>query len=149
MCSWIAAHRANIDVDAVHQLGNSDIPSIEEIQQTLVNINDKPPEFLNSTDWLGALEVRSSIRYGFFFWPGKLKIKMWLMNLLCSWFADLLCDWHAVWYIMSHSAYPQLPWHPQIFQYHKILFWKFRRPNHDGWRFGCIIKMYCGHSHSR
>lgn len=40
-----------------NQIGANDIPSIEEIQQTLVNINDKPAEFLNSTDWLGALEV--------------------------------------------------------------------------------------------
>lgn len=51
MCSWIAKFREN-------QLGiGENIPSIEEIQQTLVNINDKPPEFVNSTDWLGALEV--------------------------------------------------------------------------------------------
>lgn len=55
MCSWIAENRKKA-IDFV-QIGASDIPSIEEIQQTLVNINDKPPEFLNSTDWLGALEV--------------------------------------------------------------------------------------------
>lgn len=54
MCSWIAKYR---NADTVHQIGTNDIPSIDEIQQTLVNINDKPPEFLNSTDWLGALEV--------------------------------------------------------------------------------------------
>lgn len=47
-----------MDVDTDHHIGTDDIPSIEDIQQTLVNINDKPPEFLNSTDWLGALEVK-------------------------------------------------------------------------------------------
>lgn len=57
MCSWIAKNRNAMDVNADHHIGVNDIPSIEEIQQTLVNINDKPPEFLNSTDWLGALEV--------------------------------------------------------------------------------------------
>ncbi|XP_055316574.1 probable Ufm1-specific protease 1 isoform X1 [Sitodiplosis mosellana] len=57
MCSWIAKNRNAMDVDANHHIGTNDIPSIEEIQQTLVNINDKPPEFLNSTDWLGALEI--------------------------------------------------------------------------------------------
>lgn len=46
--------------DHHHLISANDIPSIEEIQQTLVNINDKPPEFLNSTDWLGALEVTTS-----------------------------------------------------------------------------------------
>lgn len=46
-----------MDVDVGNQLTMHDIPSIEDIQQTLVNINDKPAEFLNSTDWLGALEV--------------------------------------------------------------------------------------------
>lgn len=58
MCSWIANNRDAMTIDGDNQLIAADIPSIEEIQQTLVNINDKPPEFLNSTDWLGALEVR-------------------------------------------------------------------------------------------
>lgn len=53
MCSWIAKYRMN-NTNGVNEI---DIPSIEDIQQTLVNINDKPPEFLHSTDWLGALEV--------------------------------------------------------------------------------------------
>lgn len=146
MCSWIEKNRTTMDVDA-NQLGPNDIPSIEEIQQTLVNINDKPPAFLNSTDWLGALEVcifewdrfndhqNRQLLTNFFFFILSISL-------------DFLCDWHVVWYIMSHSAYPKLPWHPKVFQYHKILFWKFWRPNHDGWRFGCIIEMHCGHSHS-
>lgn len=45
-----------MDVDD-DTLAGGDVPSIEGIQQTLVNINDKPSEFLHSTDWLGALEV--------------------------------------------------------------------------------------------
>lgn len=35
----------------------TEVPSIRGIQQTLVDINDKPAEFLNSTEWIGALEV--------------------------------------------------------------------------------------------
>uniref|UniRef100_A0A1I8PTS7 UFSP1/2/DUB catalytic domain-containing protein n=1 Tax=Stomoxys calcitrans TaxID=35570 RepID=A0A1I8PTS7_STOCA len=33
------------------------IPSLLEIQQTLVRIEDKPPRFVGSRDWIGALEV--------------------------------------------------------------------------------------------
>lgn len=44
----------DMDIDA---LMGADVPSIEGIQQTLVSINDKPAEFLHSTEWLGALEV--------------------------------------------------------------------------------------------
>lgn len=58
MCSWIAKNRHSMDVDSDQQIiGTDDIPSIDCIRKTLVDINDKPPEFLNSTDWLGALEV--------------------------------------------------------------------------------------------
>jgi len=32
------------------------VPSIPEIQKTLVKIGDKEPKFLNSTDWIGANE---------------------------------------------------------------------------------------------
>lgn len=48
-----------MDVDESTLICTDDhfVPSIEDMQQTLVNINDKPAEFLNSTDWLGALEV--------------------------------------------------------------------------------------------
>lgn len=64
MCSWIIKNRYNTinDVDGGDNRLNvvSEIPSIEEIQQTLVNINDKPETFLNSTDWLGAFEVTKS-----------------------------------------------------------------------------------------
>lgn len=60
---------------------------------------------------------------------------------------DLLCDWHIVRYIVSHSAHPKLSWYSKIFEHREILFWKFWWPNYDGWRFGCIIEMHCGHSH--
>lgn len=46
-----------MDIDGDNHLMTTDAPTITDIQQTLVNINDKPPEFLHSTDWLGALEV--------------------------------------------------------------------------------------------
>lgn len=63
LCSWIAKNRDDtIDVDDNALIG-TDVPSVEEIQQTLVNINDKPPEFLNSTDWLGALEVSAHLAH--------------------------------------------------------------------------------------
>lgn len=62
MCSWIAKnHSGAVDVDK-DALNSVDVPTIEEIQQTLVSINDKPPEFLHSTDWLGALEVSETLR---------------------------------------------------------------------------------------
>lgn len=67
MCSWIAKNRHTMDVDPDNRLTASEIPSIEEIQQTLVNINDKPESFLKSTDWLGALEVRNCIINRFHF----------------------------------------------------------------------------------
>lgn len=57
MCSWIARNRDSMDIDGDNHLMINDAPTITDIQQTLVNINDKPPEFLHSTDWLGALEV--------------------------------------------------------------------------------------------
>lgn len=57
MCSWIARNRDTMDIDDDNHLMTNDAPTITDIQQTLVNINDKPPEFLHSTDWLGALEV--------------------------------------------------------------------------------------------
>lgn len=52
-----------MDVDDGNSVICADIPSIEEIQQTLVNINDKPPEFFGSCDWLGALEVGELFYY--------------------------------------------------------------------------------------
>lgn len=33
------------------------IPSLREIQETLVRIEDKPKQFIGSRDWIGALEV--------------------------------------------------------------------------------------------
>lgn len=60
MCSWIAKNRDDaMDVDDDALIG-ADVPSIEGIQQTLVSINDKPADFLHSTEWLGALEVRQT-----------------------------------------------------------------------------------------
>ena len=33
------------------------VPSVREIQETLVNIGDKPPEFVDSRDWIGCFEA--------------------------------------------------------------------------------------------
>lgn len=62
-----------MDVDDDALIG-ADVPSIEGIQQTLVSINDKPLEFLNSTEWLGALEVSASFRLRVRFW--------WILGLI-------------------------------------------------------------------
>ncbi|KAL9915903.1 probable Ufm1-specific protease 1 [Glossina fuscipes] len=47
MCSWI-----------LNKKGQSEnVPSIEEIQKTLVMLGDKNQKFIDSRDWIGALEV--------------------------------------------------------------------------------------------
>lgn len=144
MCSWIAKYRHRIN-NAADQVTANEIPSIEEIQQTLVNINDKPESFLNSTDWLGALEV-----WFIHSWHTPLDISMTFFHCVfvsVSLQSDILCDRHTFRHLVSHSTHPKQRWHSQIFEYHKILFRKFWRPNHDGRRHGCVFKMHCGHSH--
>ncbi|KAM7343727.1 UFM1 specific peptidase 1 [Cochliomyia hominivorax] len=49
MISWILYKNPNF-----HDLN---VPSIREIQETLVRIDDKPKSFVGSRDWIGALEV--------------------------------------------------------------------------------------------
>lgn len=130
-----------MDIDADNGLTViSETPSIEDIQQTLVNINDKPESFLNSTDWLGALEVNRVIEFHFTK-RAKWLILFFLLN------AGFLCDWHTVWYIMSNSAHSKLSRHSKVLEYHKVLFGKFRRPYHDGRWFGCFVEMHCWHSY--
>lgn len=130
MCSWISKVQSQngIIANVGNQLIVADVPSIEEIQQTLVNINDKPPEFLNSTDWLGALEVFIET------WNCQWKIfsRRRVINIFEILFSDFLCDWYTLWYIMSYSTYPKPQWNSPIFQYHKVLFWKFRWFDNDG-----------------
>lgn len=63
----------------------SEIPSIEEIQQTLVNINDKPESFLNSTDWLGALEVKV----------------VYFVSKSFNWLMDFAFDFLQVFYVID------------------------------------------------
>ncbi|XP_067632974.1 probable Ufm1-specific protease 1 [Eurosta solidaginis] len=50
VCSWIACKRNSIECE-------STIPSIKEIQQTLVEVGDKTSEFVGSHEWIGAIEV--------------------------------------------------------------------------------------------
>lgn len=59
MASWIIRARLRYGKDACadSRMLTTEVPSIRGIQQTLVDINDKPAEFLNSTEWIGALEV--------------------------------------------------------------------------------------------
>ncbi|GAB0090389.1 Probable Ufm1-specific protease 1 [Sergentomyia squamirostris] len=47
MCSWI---RHCTD-------SSQEVPTIKDIQETLVNLNDKPASFIGSREWIGALEV--------------------------------------------------------------------------------------------
>lgn len=129
-----------MDVDD-DTLAGGDVPSIEGIQQTLVNINDKPSEFLHSTDWLGALEVSETTNWQVW------NVSKWTLNW--TYYADILCDWYFVRCTMSHSTHPVQSRHSQIFQYHQIPFREFRRLNYDGRWHGCIIQRYCGHPHCR
>ncbi|XP_036332037.1 probable Ufm1-specific protease 1 isoform X2 [Rhagoletis pomonella] len=50
ICSWIVGKRSANE-------SNTAVPSIKEIQQTLVQIGDKSSEFVGSRDWIGAIEV--------------------------------------------------------------------------------------------
>ena len=47
--SWMILNRDNCR--------DKKIPSLEQIQQILVDIEDKPPEFVGSREWLGSVEV--------------------------------------------------------------------------------------------
>ncbi|CAD7014287.1 unnamed protein product [Ceratitis capitata] len=50
LCSWIAGKRCDTEFD-------TKVPSILEIQQTLVNTGDKTNDFVGSHDWIGAIEI--------------------------------------------------------------------------------------------
>lgn len=50
MCSWILRLHKNLDAQ-------NSVPSIPSIQQILVDIEDKPAEFMGSRDWIGSFEV--------------------------------------------------------------------------------------------
>lgn len=52
MSSWILRTLLSYGKDAL-----TEVPTIHGIQQALVDMNDKPAEFINSTEWIGALEV--------------------------------------------------------------------------------------------
>lgn len=58
MCSWILNAKKPILSDDQ----NDTPPSIEKIQSTLVDISDKPANFLHSREWIGALEVNTKYR---------------------------------------------------------------------------------------
>lgn len=55
MCSWLTANQTT---SITEDRTIASVPSIKKIQQTLVEIGDKPDSFLNSREWIGALEVR-------------------------------------------------------------------------------------------
>ena len=40
---------------------NKSVPSIREIQQVLVNLEDKERNFIGSRQWIGSFEVRNKI----------------------------------------------------------------------------------------
>lgn len=59
MSSWILRTLLSYGKEALaeNQISITEVPTIRVIQQTLVDINDKPADFINSTEWIGALEV--------------------------------------------------------------------------------------------
>lgn len=53
MSSWILDRSGR----SIPEQKSTDIPSLPEIQQILVNIKDKPKQFIGSNTWIGSLEV--------------------------------------------------------------------------------------------
>lgn len=49
ICSWI--------IHVKQDLSNATVPSIFRIQQTLVELEDKPASFLQSNQWIGTCEA--------------------------------------------------------------------------------------------
>lgn len=49
ICSWI--------VNIKQEYSSSDIPSITKIQETLVELEDKPSSFIKSIQWIGTCEA--------------------------------------------------------------------------------------------
>lgn len=43
------------------------VPSIRAIQETLVELDDKPSSFVGSRQWIGSFEVMFIFMYDFFF----------------------------------------------------------------------------------
>jgi len=50
ICSWIKAN---------HKKDGPDVPTIPEIQDMLVQMEDKPESFKNSKEWIGSVEVQN------------------------------------------------------------------------------------------
>ncbi|GLV34514.1 UFM1 specific peptidase 1 [Carabus blaptoides fortunei] len=51
LCSWVR----NTTKSAVN------VPSIMDIQKLLVTMEDKPEDFIGSRDWIGSVEINSTI----------------------------------------------------------------------------------------
>ncbi|KAK9398409.1 inactive Ufm1-specific protease 1 [Crotalus adamanteus] len=64
MCSWLVA--AGGEVAAGRR-----VPSLKEIQNSLVEMGDKPPSFAGSREWIGTVEAALCLDY-FYGVPGKL-----------------------------------------------------------------------------
>ncbi|XP_015668631.1 inactive Ufm1-specific protease 1 [Protobothrops mucrosquamatus] len=64
MCSWLAAAGAEA-------AAGRPVPSLKEIQDSLVEMGDKPPSFAGSRDWIGTVEAALCLDY-FYGVPGKL-----------------------------------------------------------------------------
>lgn len=58
MCSQIQNHKTKDGDRSV-----AEVPSVPEIQSTLVDLGDKPRKFLNSKEWIGAVEVNKFLSY--------------------------------------------------------------------------------------
>ncbi|BFZ25310.1 hypothetical protein BsWGS_28349 [Bradybaena similaris] len=56
ICSWVRHHHLSSDaVSESHK--NSPVPSIVQVQEALVDMEDKPRSFVNSRQWIGSFEV--------------------------------------------------------------------------------------------
>lgn len=58
LCSWIYfCYRRSSEQISVQGGISGPVPSIREIQQSLVQIGDKPRSFANSKEWIGSVEI--------------------------------------------------------------------------------------------
>ncbi|XP_042329464.1 inactive Ufm1-specific protease 1 [Sceloporus undulatus] len=65
VCSWLAASAHPRETD------DHPVPSLKEIQDSLVEMGDKPPSFAGSRDWIGTVEAALCMDH-FCAVPGKL-----------------------------------------------------------------------------
>ncbi|XP_062814237.1 inactive Ufm1-specific protease 1 isoform X2 [Anolis carolinensis] len=65
LCSWL------VSLADQQRVNPRPVPSVKEIQDSLVEMGDKPPSFAGSKDWIGTVEAALCLDH-FYAVPGKL-----------------------------------------------------------------------------